>query len=276
MLVNLHDLLQPALKEGYAVGCFNVFGYEDALAVVNAAEEQKASVILSINLDMTQFMPLTHISSMLLPLIESSSAPVCLHLDHHYEREVVMQAIDCGFSSVMFDCSQKPITENISEIKSLVKYAHEHQVSVEAEVGSVPYSSGRDQIKSRLTSVVEAVDMATEAKPDGLAISVGNIHRLEANYVDIDFERFGALEKAVKVPLVIHGTSGIRPEDIRELAQRRACKFNIGTTLRQRFGHTLRESLTQEPKLFDRLTIMQKVIPKMSEEVARIIKLLGQ
>ena len=276
MLANLTDLTGPALEGGYAVGCFNVFGYEDARAVVDAAEARGASVILAVNLDMTEFMPLQHITGMLRPLAVSARVPVCLHLDHNYEINTVTEAIDCGFSSVMYDGSQKPIADNIAGIQAVVEYAHKQGVSVEAEVGSVPYARGRDHIKSTLTSVVEAVAMAEQGRPDALAISVGNVHRIEESYVDINFEKFNALEQAVEIPLVIHGTSGIKPENIRTLSQRSVCKFNIGTRLRQRFGSALRDTLSSNEKLFDRLTIMQKIMPELSDEADQVIELLGQ
>ena len=276
MLANLTDLTGPALEGGYAVACFNVFGYEDARAVVDAAEARDASVILAVNLGMTEFMPLQHITGMLRPLAESAQVPVCVHLDHNYEIDTVKKAIDCGFSSVMYDGSQKSIADNIAGIQDVVDHAHKLGVSVEAEVGSVPYAKGRDHIKSALTSVVEALAMAEQGQPDALAISIGNIHRIEDSYVDIDFDNFDALEQVVKIPLVIHGTSGIKPEDIRNLARRSVCKFNIGTCLRQRFGSALRRTLSSDEKLFDRLTIMQKVMPELSDEASQMIELLGQ
>jgi fructose-bisphosphate aldolase class II len=276
MIANLNELLQPALKEGYAVACFNVFGYEDARAVVDAAEARDASVILAVNLDMTEFMPLSHITAMLRPLAESANVPVCLHLDHNYEIDSVKKAIDCGFSSVMYDGSQRPIADNISGIQAVADHAHKQGVSVEAEVGSVAYAKGRDHIKSELTRVAEVVSMAEQGRPDALAISIGNVHRIEDSYVNIDFDRFDALEQAVDIPLVIHGTSGIKPEDIRYLARRSVCKFNIGTCLRQRFGSALRRTLSADESLFDRLTIMQKVMPELSDEASQMIKLLGQ
>ena len=276
MLINLKDLLAPALNQGYAVACFNVFGYEDARAVVDAAEARNASVILSINLDMTQFMPLSHIVGMMSPLADSAKVPVCLHLDHTYDIAVVKQAIDHGFSSVMYDGSQTPIEENIKGIQQVVSYAAGKNVSVEAEVGSVPYASGRDHIKSALTQVCEAEAMIEQGKPDVLAISVGNIHRLENDFVDINFDHFKILEQAINIPLVIHGTSGIKPADIRRLAASRVCKFNIGTCLRQRFGHALRQTLNSDPNLFDRLSIMKQVIPEVSDEASKMIELLGQ
>jgi len=172
MISNLKDILLPASNQGYAVACFNVFGFEDSKAVVDAAEARNASVILSINLDMRQFMSMEQIIGMLRPMAESSKAPVCIHLDHTYEVEVVKQAIDTGFTSVMFDGSQLPIAENIAHIRDVVSYANPKGVSVEAEVGSVPYASGRDHIKSALTEVSDALAMEQQGSPDALAISV--------------------------------------------------------------------------------------------------------
>ena len=276
MISNLKDILLPAREQGYAVACFNVFGFEDSRAVIDAAESRNASVILSINLDMREFMTMDQIIGMLKPMAESTKVPVCLHLDHTYEVDVVKQAIDTGFTSVMFDGSQLPISENISCVRDVVMYAKSKGVSVEAEVGSVPYATGRDHIKSALTEGSEAVAMENEGKPDALAISIGNVHRLETGSVEINIERFNELEKALSIPLVIHGTSGIVDKDIRLLSERDVAKFNVGTVLRKRFGSSLRSTLESNPELFDRLSIMQKVIPDLKETATKVIKLLGQ
>ena len=276
MLANLKDILLPAKEEGYAVACFNVFGFEDSRAVIDAAESRNASVILSINLDMRQFMTMDQIIGLLKPMAESAKVPVCIHLDHTYEVEVVMQAVDVGFTSVMFDGSQLPIAQNIASIKDVVSYAHRKGVSVEAEVGSVPYATGRDHIKSELTDLSEALAMEKEGKPDALAISIGNVHRLESGFVEINFERFNELENELTIPLVIHGTSGIKDRDIQMLSKQHITKFNVGTVLRKRFGDSLRSSLGSDPNLFDRITIMKKVIPDLEETASRVIKLLGQ
>ena len=276
MIYNLKDILIPAQDGGYAVACFNVFGYEDALAVVEAAEVRNASVILSINLDMRQFMTMEQIIGMLRPMAEKAKVPVCLHLDHTYEIDIVKQAVDSGFTSVMFDGSQLPISENIASIRDIVSYAHPKGVSVEAEVGSVPYATGRDHIKSAITEVSEALAMEEQGQPDALAISIGNLHRLESGSVAIDLDCFNELEKALSVPLVIHGTSGLEDKDIQMLALRQVAKFNVGTILRKSFGNSLRSTLESNPDLFDRITIMQQVIPNMSSTASKIIRLLGQ
>ena len=276
MITNLKDILLPAQDKNYAVACFNVFGYEDARAVVDSAEARNASVILSINLDMRQFMTMEEIVGMLRPMAEKSNAPVCLHLDHTYEVDVVKAAIDAGFTSVMFDGSQLPISENISLIRDVVDYAYPKGVSVEAEVGSVPYASGRDHIKSALTEVVDALKMEQHGQPDALAISIGNVHRLESGTVEIDLERFNELEKALNLPLVIHGTSGLEDKDIQMLSLRQVAKFNVGTVLRKSFGNSLRSTLESDPELFDRITMMKKVIPELRATAAKVISLLGQ
>ena len=276
MITNLKDILTPAQDKNYAVACFNVFGYEDARAVVDSAEARNASVILSINLDMRQFMTMEEIVGMLRPMAEKSKAPVCLHLDHTYEVDAVKEAIDVGFTSVMFDGSQLPISENISLIRDVVDYAHPKGVSVEAEVGSVPYASGRDHIKSALTEVADALIMEQQGQPDALAISIGNVHRLESGTVEIDLERFNELEKALNLPLVIHGTSGLEDKDIQTLSLRQVAKFNVGTVLRKSFGNSLRSTLESDPELFDRITMMKKVIPELRATAAKVISLLGQ
>ena len=276
MITNLKDILTPAQDKNYAVACFNVFGYEDARAVVDSAEARNASVILSINLDMRQFMTMEEIIGMLRPMAEKSKAPVCLHLDHTYEVDAVKEAINAGFTSVMFDGSQLPISENISLIRDVVDYARPKGVSVEAEVGSVPYASGRDHIKSALTEVVDALKMEQQGQPDALAISIGNVHRLESGTVEIDIERFNELEKALNLPLVIHGTSGLEDKDIQMLSLRQVAKFNVGTVLRKSFGNSLRSTLESDPELFDRITMMKKVIPELRATAAKVIGLLGQ
>ena len=276
MITNLKDILTPAQDKNYAVACFNVFGYEDARAVVDSAEARNASVILSINLDMRQFMTMEEIIGMLRPMAEKSKAPVCLHLDHTYEVDAVKEAIDVGFTSVMFDGSQLPISENISLIRDVVDYARPKGVSVEAEVGSVPYASGRDHIKSALTEVVDALKMEQQGKPDALAISIGNVHRLESGSVEINLERFNELEKVLSLPLVIHGTSGLEDKDIQMLSLRQVAKFNVGTVLRKSFGNSLRSTLESDPALFDRITIMKKVIPDLKATASKVISLLGQ
>src|SRR3984957_10348638 len=275
MLVNLATILSPAAESHYSVACFNVFGWEDARAVVDAAAQLGAPVILAATLDLRKFMPLEVIAVMLRSLAQRAPVPVCVHLDHTYELDEVLRAVDLGFTSVMFDGSQLPLEQNIAGTRRVAQYARAAGCSVEAEIGSVPYAEGRAHIKSELTEVGDAVRFAEESGIDAMAVSVGNVHRLQRPGATIDFARLAQIEASVKVPLVIHGTSGLFDHDIVLLARTRIAKFNIGTVLRQAFGRGLRETLARYPDRFDRLEIMCDAMPEVSREAIRMIRLLG-
>ncbi len=274
MRADLKDLLFEARNNNVAVPCFNIFGYEDALAVVMAAEECNAPVILATNKDMVEFAGLRYLARMLNTLAEQSSAQICVHLDHCYEDELVKQAVDEGYHSVMFDGSQLPLEENIARTRAVADYAHNANVSVEGEIGSVPYSEGRDHIRSELTDPEQARAYSEHSGVDAVAVSIGNVHRLANSTTPIDFERLEQIRKMVKQPLVIHGTSGIEVSDIQQLARTSISKFNIGTKLRQVFGQSLRDTLAANPEMFDRLQIVKQIMPKMQAEASRHITLL--
>src|SRR5262249_7591302 len=208
------------------------------------------------SLDFIQLTPIDVIAGMFRNLAEGARVPVCVHLDHCYEMNVIRRAIDAGFTSVMYDGSQLPLEANIADTKQIADYAHAAGCSVEGEIGSVPYSEGRTHIKSELTDTQEAAMLAKESDLDAMAISIGNVHRLRTPGATIDFELLAKIEAATSVPLVVHGTSGIFEADIRRLARTRVAKFNIGTCIRQAFGKGLRENLAADLGRFDRLEIM--------------------
>ncbi|MCL9780757.1 class II fructose-bisphosphate aldolase family protein [Vibrio sp. S4M6] len=275
MLVNLNELLPEAASSDYAIPCFNVFGYEDASAVVRAAEQLNRSVILACNKDVVDFYGVETAASIFLNLAKNSQVPVCLHLDHTYEEDIVYQALKSGFSSVMFDGSQLSIEENIRRTRQVAKVAHALGASVEGEVGSVPYTEGRDHIKSIYSSPEDVLKFSQESEADCVAISIGNIHRLQTPTCEIDFGLLDQIASQNTVPLVIHGTTGIAETDIKKLKSSRIAKFNIGTCLRQAFGNGLREALNSEPDKFDRLYFMQKVLPRVESEVIRNFEMLS-
>jgi len=275
MLVNLNDILPEAAESDYAVPCFNVFGYEDAKAVVDAAEEVGKAVILACNKDVIDFYGPVIAATMFRELAINSTQKVVLHLDHTYDEEIIYQAIKAGFSSVMFDGSQLSLEDNIARTKKVAEVAHACGVSIEGEIGSVPYQEGRDHIKTIDTSPDEAKLYAENSDLDCIALSVGNIHRLTEPTSIIDFELLEEIEALVSKPLVIHGTSGIKDEDILRLKKTRVSKFNIGTCLRQELGNNLRDYMNAEPEKFDRIYFMQKAMPHVKAEALRCFKLLS-
>lgn len=274
MLVDLATILDRR-RTGCGIAAFNVFGYEDACAVIAAAEEIRAPVILSASGDFTRFMPVKLIADMFRTLGEAANVAVCAHLDHCYDVDEVCRAVDAGFTSVMYDGSQLPLADNIAATRRVVEYAHAAGASVEGEIGSVPYSEGRAGIKAELTDSAEAAELWKQSGLDALAISIGNIHRLAAPGATIDYQRLAEIEAVVSAPLVMHGASGIRNEDLARLVRKGVAKFNIGTALRQSFGRGLRNALAADPHCFDRLTIMREIIPEMSREAVRQMRRLG-
>ncbi len=137
MLVNMKQMVREAAASPRAVPAFNVFGYEDARAVIDAAEELGAPVILATNLVAVRHMPMAILGPMLVRLAEDASVPVCVHLDHGQDVAAAKEAIDSGYSSVTFDGSQLPLEENIARTQEITQLAHSSGVSVEAEIGSV-------------------------------------------------------------------------------------------------------------------------------------------
>lgn len=275
MLVTLKDLLPPAANGHYAVPCFNVFGSEEVVAILAAATQAQRGVILACNKDMADHIGVIGFAGMTRGLAEAANVPVCVHLDHCYEEERIHQALDAGFSSVMFDGSQLPLSENIARTVAVARLAQGYGASVEGEVGSVPYTEGRDHIKRELTDPLDALAFAQHSGVDGMAISVGNVHRMTEALCEVDFDLVQRIAASTTVPLVIHGTSGIPPADIQRLKCNRVAKFNIGTTMRMAFNRSLRQSLLDTPDRFDRLQLMQPVVSALQAEALRMLTLLG-
>ncbi len=275
MKVSLNDLLPAAVAEGYAVPCFNVFGYEDASAIVKVAEVHRSPVILATNREMVEYMGLRLLATMLGQLADAASVPVCVHLDHCHDVDTVVEAVNHGYSSVMFDGSQLPLAENVRLSRQVVEHARPLGVSVEGEIGSVPYNEGRDHILALPTDPFEACAFATESGVDAVAVSVGNVHRLTSAGVTIDHDRLAAIRRGIAQPLVIHGTSGITDADQRQLAAAGVAKFNIGTSLRMSLVRGLRAALDDDPALIDRLTLFERAMPALNTTIEHHLRVLG-
>ena len=274
MLVTLNDLLPQASESTSAVACINVFGFEDARAIIDAAESLNRPVILATNKDMVDLLGVESLAGMLLPMAKASSAKICLHLDHTYEEATVYRALKSGYSSVMFDGSQLSLKENIERSQQVAKVVDAFGVSLEGEIGSVPDEEGRDHIKSIYTEPEQAQQFATESGIHAMAVAVGNVHRLTTPTCSIDYDRLDKIAELVEIPLVIHGTTGIPEADIRQLKQTQIAKFNVGTSLRMVVGNQLRQAMEAEPDKFDRSYFMRQIMPQMREEASRIIQLL--
>ena len=272
--VSLADVLQPAMTGGYAIAGLVVLGWEDARAYVEAAEETGIPIILQAGPGCRKHTPVPILGKMFRHLAEQASVPVVCHIDHGYTREECEEGIDNGFTSVMFDGSKLEISENIDKTAGIVELAHAAGVSVEGEVGFVGYAQGA---ASAGTLPEEAARFDREAGADALAISVGNVHLKIEKTAGINIDLLREIETVTKLPLVVHGGSGI-PVDIRQVLAKtsRVSKFNIGTELRMAFGNALRKSVMDQPDSFDRVALLQPTISPVRETAKTVISAFGR
>lgn len=274
-LVTLKDVLPPCLTDGTAVAGLVVLGWEDAAAFTRAAEAEGRPVILQAGPGCRAHTPLPVLAAMFRSLGESASVPVVAHLDHGEDLATCARAIDCGFTSVMYDGSALPLAENIARTAEITALAHAAGVSVEAELGVVGYASGRS---SQGTDPAEVARFVQETGIDALAISIGNTHLMTEARAQIDAPRLTAIEAAAPgLPLVLHGGSGLS-HDLRHLLSRSTniAKVNIGTELRQTFGQALRATLAADPAAFDRIQILRSTMPPLEQAARSAIRSLCQ
>ena len=269
-LVTLRDVLQPALQNGYAIGGLVTLGWEDMRAFVAAAEAEDCPVILQAGPGCRAHTPLPVLGKMFRYLAEVSSVPVVAHLDHGYTYDECSEALDSGFTSLMFDGSRKPLAENIAETRAIAEMAHAAGISCEGEIGFVGYSGGE---ASAGTDPAEAAQFAAETGVDAMAISVGNVHLQQDKEGGLDEPRIAAIQAATAVPLVIHGGSGVPPEQRGRLAKTtNICKFNIGTELRMAFGAAMRDAVNSDPDRFDRVTILKETHDPVMTAARRVLR----
>jgi fructose-bisphosphate aldolase class II len=272
-LVTLADVLQPALKNGYAVAGLVTLGWEDMCAYVEAAEAENAPVILQAGPGCREHTPLPILGKMFRHLAEQASVPVVAHLDHGYTLDECKEALDSGFTSLMYDGSRKPFSQNVEETAAIAEMAHKAGISCEGEIGFVGYADGEN---SAGTDPQEAAKFAQQTGVDAMAVSVGNVHLQQDKEGGLDEPRIRAIEAVTDVPLVIHGGSGVPLAQRTMLAQTSAiCKFNIGTELRMAFGAALRESVNKDLSRFDRVSILKDTTDPVMQAARKVISALA-
>ena len=269
-LATLKEVLKPAMEGGYAVAGLVTLGWEDMLAYVRAAEEEDVSIILQAGPSCRAHTPLPILGKMFNHLANEASVPVVSHLDHGYTEDECKEAIQCGFTSIMFDGSKFPLQENIDKTARIVELAHEASVSCEGEIGFVGYSDGA---QSAGTKPSEAQKFGKETNVDAMAISVGNVHLQKNKEANLDLTRIREIEQVTATPLVIHGGSGVPTAQRSFLAQNsKICKFNIGTELRMAFGKALRKSLDTDPDQFDRVQILSQTHDPLVDATRKVLR----
>ena len=265
-IANLTDVL----KADRAIAGLVVLGWEDARAFVEAADETGIPIILQAGPGARKYTPVPILGKMLRHLAEQSRVPIVCHIDHATTLQECVEGIENGFTSVMIDGSKLPIDKNIDLTRLVVDVAHRAKVSVEGEVGQVGYVTGA---ASAMTSPEEAGRFDRESGADALAISIGNVHLNTEKTNGIDWNALRAIEAVTRLPLVLHGGSGISVSERAKLAhESRVAKFNFGTELRMVFGKALRKSLKDQPDSFDRITLLSPTIAALRAETIHMIK----
>ncbi len=293
MLVTNKELLSTAMANGYAVGAFNINNLETLLAIVEGSAEERSPVIVSVTPSAIKYAGLEYLANLVRTAGILSPVPTALHLDHGKDFETVSKCVDAGFTSVMIDGSHLNFEENISLTKRVVVLAHSKGVSVEGELGRLAgvEESTVEEKEAILTDPNAAEEFVERTGLDALAVAIGTSHgayKFKAK-PKLDFERLKAIRKKVKVPLVLHGASGV-PSWIVEKAVRYGAelggakgipdahirkavslgisKINIDTDLRLAFTSAIREVLATSPKEFD----PRKILGPAKETVKEVIK----
>jgi tagatose 1,6-diphosphate aldolase GatY/KbaY len=245
-------MLQDAQAGGYAVGAFNVENMEMVKAVIAAAEELRAPVMLQTTGSTIKYGSMETYVAIVAAEAKKATVPVCLHLDHGSSFELAVQAIKAGYTSVMIDGSHEDFESNIAVSKKVVDVANACDIPVEAELGKV--GGKEDDIEAELdtnTDPAEAKEFVERTGITSLAIAIGTAHGFYAGTPVLDKERVSEIRKIVSIPLVLHGGSGLSDEDVKECIQRGMCKVNFATELRAAYTEAVKKLLTEAPNTID-------------------------
>ena len=252
-LVTTKQLLLDAQKGGYAVGAFNVENMEMVQAVVAAAEELRSPVIMQTTPSTVKYANLNYFYENVKVAAQESSVPVVIHLDHGNSFELAMQAYRTGYTSIMIDGSHEGFEDNIALTSAVVKACHPGEVPIEAELGKV--GGKEDDLDGGegdpYTNPQEAAEFVERTGIDSLAVAIGTAHGVYKGVPKLDFSRLSEIRKAVSIPLVLHGTSGVPDEDVAECIKRGICKVNYATDLRIAFTKGINQVLKENPDTID-------------------------
>jgi len=253
-LVTSKEMLQAALEGHFAVGAFNANNMEQVQAIVQAAVEERAPVILQVSQGAIRYAGLEFATAMVKAAAAEADIPVVLHLDHGTDFDQNVRCLRAGFTSLMFDGSKKPYEENVATTARVAYIAHVCGIPVEAELGQVLQSTdgvSEEQVKAAMTNPDQAADFVKRTTCDSLAAAVGSVHAMKAAEASLDIERIKAIHAAVPIPLVLHGSSGVKEESEVEAIDYGIAKINVATMLNQAFTNAMRKALADMPKEVD-------------------------
>lgn len=273
-LITSEKMLLNAQEGSYAVGAFNVENMEMVKAVIAAAEELNAPVILQTTPSTVKYGTLETYYAMIAAEAQKASVPVCIHLDHGSSFDLAVQAIHAGYTSVMIDGSGEDFESNIAITQKVVDVAKACGIPVEAELGKV--GGKEDDLLVEVdtnTDPLEAKEFVERTGVSSLAIAIGTAHGFYAGKPVLDKERVSQIRQVVSVPLVLHGASGLSDEEIKDCVKRGICKVNFATELRVAYTDAGKKLLTEKPDTFDPKklgTVGMEAVKKIVKERIRV------
>ena len=266
-------VLKDTKEKKYGVGLFNTTDTDMLEAVIAAAEELRAPVIIGTAEVLLPAGELKLIAPAIIAAAKRASVPVVVHYDHGLTFARCMEALQLGFSSVMFDGSAGDYAQNIADTREIVKIAHSFCATVEGEIGHVGQADANDNDAQDLyTKVEEAVDYATATGVDALAVSIGTAHGAYKSKPKLDLDRLSDIHKALEIPLVLHGGSGLTDDDFRNSIQNGISKVNIFTDLCLAGNRAMKDGLEKEMAYLD---IRNLKVAYIKEEVKKKMLVFG-
>lgn len=276
MLINMIELLKTAKKQKQAVPHFNINNLEWTKFILEEVNRLQKPVILGVSEGASKYMGgYETVYSIVSSLIKhlNINIDVVLHLDHGSSYEECVRAIDAGFTSVMIDASKYSLDENINITKKVVEYAHERNVSVEAEIGHV--GGTEDDMSSQvvLADIDECLKFVEDTNIDALAPAIGNAHGIYKSKPNLDFELTKRISELTDLPLVLHGGTGINDGDILKLINCGITKININTELQLAWANRVRKFLDENPDVYDPRKIIKAGESAIKEVIREKVKL---
>lgn len=258
-----------------AVGAFNVILIEHAEALVKAAEIAETGIVLQISENCVSYHgSLKPIAAATKAIIEASSINLSMHLDHAEKVDLIREALDLGFDSIMYDGSKLEYKENVRVSKKVVELCRKYNATIEVELGEVGGKDGVHAPGAR-TNPKEAKQFVEETGVDLLAVAVGTSHGKTTRDTVLDFELIQELANTVKTPLVLHGSSGVSDENLRKAVEAGMRKVNIATHLNHVFTDEIKAFFTSNPDVVDPRKYMKPARTAVAQETARLIQLLN-
>lgn len=278
-LVSSIEILQAALEGHFAVGAFNANNMEQIQGIVDAAVEEHAPVILQVSQGAIRYAGLEFASAMVRTAAELADVPVVLHLDHGTDVEQNIRCLRQGFTSLMFDGSKRPYDENVRITRQVADIAHACGIPVEAELGKVLQSADgvtEEEVIAAMTDPDQAKEFVELTRCDSLAAAIGSVHAMKEAAAELDIPRLKAIHAQIpSIPLVLHGSSGVKEESEIEATKHGIAKINVATMLNQAFAKGLKQAQVDMPDNVDPRKWLIYSRDAVKEVVRHKIRLFG-